>query len=446
MTRFIHAADIHLGNQQYGLAEREDDFYRAFLCVVDHACREHVDFVLISGDLLHKASQTDARALLQATIALKRLRGARIPVIAIEGNHELQQKVDTVSFPQYLNSVDLIHLLDIESDRFGGKTFRPWDAESRAGGYFDLGQVRIFGMRYMGAQTGRVVEELAGGVDRGDAEFVIMMMHAGVEGEIPHMHGGLTMAQMAPLRGSVDYVALGHVHKKLEREGWIYNPGSTEVCSMDEIGPAWPHGFFDVDIQNGRAIIAHHITSSRPFVRLKLSVDGAESPEEALALVESGLGSAGLADGAVVEITITGITPFNRHDMPEQRIRAAVQMRCSPLMVRFRYSVSDVSVALDRSRHASRQDLERAVMEQIVRGTPAYARRAADWTRITLEVKEMIREGQAGAAIADRVRAGRDELDGSTSSMDAEPPLTPQRIEPAPERGLDVGDQLSLPL
>ena len=47
----LHVADIHLGYRQYGLAEREDDIYRDAWETVDIAIREHVDAVLISGDL-----------------------------------------------------------------------------------------------------------------------------------------------------------------------------------------------------------------------------------------------------------------------------------------------------------------------------------------------------------------------------------------------------------
>ena len=49
--KFIHAADLHLGYRQYGLAERFNDFSRVFRHIVDQAIEQQVDFVLLAGDL-----------------------------------------------------------------------------------------------------------------------------------------------------------------------------------------------------------------------------------------------------------------------------------------------------------------------------------------------------------------------------------------------------------
>ncbi|MGH2447410.1 MAG: DNA repair exonuclease, partial [Chloroflexota bacterium] len=89
--RFIHAADIHLGYQQYNLPERYRDFSEAYLGMVEHAVAGRVDFVLIAGDLFHQAN-TDARTLSVAISGLERLRRADIPVVAIEGNHDAQHQ------------------------------------------------------------------------------------------------------------------------------------------------------------------------------------------------------------------------------------------------------------------------------------------------------------------------------------------------------------------
>ena len=83
--RFIHAADIHLGHEQYGLAKRSDDFARAYLEMVHYAADNRVDFVLIAGDLFHHA-RADAWTLKQAIAGLSILREAGIPVLVVEGN------------------------------------------------------------------------------------------------------------------------------------------------------------------------------------------------------------------------------------------------------------------------------------------------------------------------------------------------------------------------
>lgn len=50
--KFAHLSDTHLGYRQYGLIEREDDFYNVFNEIVDKIIDERVDFVIHSGDLL----------------------------------------------------------------------------------------------------------------------------------------------------------------------------------------------------------------------------------------------------------------------------------------------------------------------------------------------------------------------------------------------------------
>ncbi len=74
--KFLHAADIHLGYQQYGSKERFDDFSRAFLHIVEQALEEDVDFVLLAGDLFHKRT-VDPLAMRIAIEGLRMLREAR---------------------------------------------------------------------------------------------------------------------------------------------------------------------------------------------------------------------------------------------------------------------------------------------------------------------------------------------------------------------------------
>jgi len=91
--RFIHAADIHLGYEQYGSSERYNDYYRAFAWLVDHALTQRVDFLLLAGDLFNRFA-IDPRTLYHATHELERLHAAGIAVVAIQGNHERPHYLD----------------------------------------------------------------------------------------------------------------------------------------------------------------------------------------------------------------------------------------------------------------------------------------------------------------------------------------------------------------
>ena len=51
--RFSHISDTHLGLQQYGLEEREQDIYDSFNQAIDISIKDKVDFVIFAGDIFH---------------------------------------------------------------------------------------------------------------------------------------------------------------------------------------------------------------------------------------------------------------------------------------------------------------------------------------------------------------------------------------------------------
>ncbi|MDE0200305.1 MAG: DNA repair exonuclease, partial [Caldilineaceae bacterium] len=85
---FLHMADCHLGYRQYNSRERQNDFTRAYLEIVGIAIEKKVDFVLLAGDLFERRA-IDPITLSHAITGLERLKGAGIPCLAVEGNHEL---------------------------------------------------------------------------------------------------------------------------------------------------------------------------------------------------------------------------------------------------------------------------------------------------------------------------------------------------------------------
>ena len=54
---FSHISDTHLGLQQYGLEEREQDVYDSFNQAIDISIKDHVDFVIFAGDLFIRQTQ-----------------------------------------------------------------------------------------------------------------------------------------------------------------------------------------------------------------------------------------------------------------------------------------------------------------------------------------------------------------------------------------------------
>lgn len=106
--RFMHAADIHLGYQQYGVKERFDDFSQVFLHLVDQAVERQVSFVLLAGDLFEKRT-VDPLAMRVAVEGLQSLRAAGIPVLAVEGNHERAQGCSVLPYSDVIQDVVQVH-------------------------------------------------------------------------------------------------------------------------------------------------------------------------------------------------------------------------------------------------------------------------------------------------------------------------------------------------
>jgi DNA repair exonuclease SbcCD nuclease subunit len=360
--RFIHAADIHLGYEQYNLEKRADDFARAYMAVVDHALEVRPEFVLMAGDLFHKAN-ADAWTLKQAMRGLQDLRQAGIPVVAVEGNHDAQHYHKNLSWMQFLADEDYLILLNAERAGNGVHLLAPFDRTTRRGSWVDIAGARIYGIKYYGAALPRILEQVQGEVESGPDGYTILMLHSGLEGQVPGMHGGLSPAQIAPFRDTVSYLALGHVHKRLMEDDWIFNPGSTETNSFEEID--WPHGFFDVEVAGGVSPI-HTVTpietpTLRPFRRISATAEGATSLDEFVERAEARIASTrAVPDGAVIELALGGIAEFRRQDVPVERLKAAVETRFRPLVVRVRNNLVPPGIV----RATNRERLTRAELER----------------------------------------------------------------------------------
>ena len=202
---FVHTADNHLGYEQYGLKERFNDFAKAFLSVVDAAIERQADAFLIAGDLFNKRA-IDAMTLMQAQEGLQRLKDAGIPAIAIEGNHDRTYYRDGTSWLQFLCWNKLLYLLN-PLVREGVPALTPWDPDQLRGAYVDLqgGKLRVYGLPWYGTSTARVMEgfarELAAARADGreaGVEYRLLLMHTGVDGIVPQLHGLPSYEQFSP--------------------------------------------------------------------------------------------------------------------------------------------------------------------------------------------------------------------------------------------------------
>jgi len=398
VVEFLHIADLHLGNQQYGLKERFNDFGRAFLSAMDYAIEHGVRFVLISGDLFQKAN-IDPLTLLQAIAGLERLRQAGIQAVAVEGNHDRLRYRDYISWLDFLAEQGYIALLSPEFQEQGIQ-LQPWNGSQ--GAYVDIEGIRVYGVPYLGASIQTVLYELPQAIAaqlKEGARFTILMGHFGLEGEMPGAAGGVPQEAIAGLQGCVDYLALGHWHKPFEREGWIYNPGSLEACSMAE--RSWRGGYYHVRVDLG-SNVSHEARliphKRRPFHRLVFAVDEFTSKEilyeklrERLQAEKQALwlGDISSEEKPVVEVSLEGVLAFDRSVLDLDYIDKMINYIISPLLARPKNNTRPTEFAISAEEQLPRAEVERQIVCDLIRRDSRFRQQAEFWADLMVELKSM---------------------------------------------------------
>ena len=415
MPTFLHMADIHLGYRQYQSDERLKDFSYAFERAIDSAIQKQVDFVLIAGDLFDKAT-IGPQTLLHAKRPLDSLRTHNIPAIAINGNHDRVRYGNQFSWLDYLEEDECLTVLK--------PTFRQGDIElipinptrptnGTSGGYIDLHGVRVIGLPYVGASTASALQALTYKVPElptDEVQFTVLMGHFGIEEEVPTINDGVCYAQIMPLKPAVDYLALGHVHKPIERKNWIYNPGSLESCGMDE--RRWRGGWFYVDVETGTGNYqANHVKGTRrPMHRWPFPVDEYDTPEALYDGVRDDLLRTKpmlvSRQRPVAELRLEGLLGFDRHDLDIRHIQTMLTEIIEPLVGRVsNHTVSDENEIVVDQR-LDRTELERQVLLELFSRDKRYRDEAEQWAKLAQQVKSMVLAENDPTAIVARINEG----------------------------------------
>lgn len=407
--RFIHAADIHLGYQQYGFKDRFNDFSEVFLYIVDQALEQEVDFMLLAGDLFHKRTVAPL-AMRVAIEGLKRLKEAEIPVLSVEGNHEAAYYRDQYSWMEFLDAMDYVYLLNPRFEK-GDAILSP---HSDAGGaYVDLPEgIRVYGLKYYGASTGKAVQSFAESLSELETDRVsysILMMHAGLEGQLAHT-GRLKLDHIAPLKEQIDYLALGHIHKPYTVGGWLYNPGSPETCGMDEV--AWPErGYYLVEIDSGdnpRHNAELLTPPRRPFHRLRLEVDALTTPNKVYdavrRLIRRENKKVQSEPAPVVELMLAGVLPFNRYELELDYVRGLLEEAWSPLTARVQSKITPADFDVDLDIDSSRPVLEINVLRELFERDNRFREHAEAWAEGAVDLKRMVLEDADPRAVVEHLQ------------------------------------------
>jgi len=252
----LHCADLHLGAPFSGLppgiaAERSGDLRRAFLKIIELCKTEKIRLLLIAGDLFDSAHVPEALTDM--------VRGAfnSIPdtfVAIAPGNHD----------PAVYDSI------------YNIRDYWPGNVCVFSGGlsYLDLPGINV---RLWGAAFTNVYQDKALFVNsvRADPGLLnICAMHADLI-----QPGGTSRYNPVAVemfsKSHMDYLALGHVHKRLEisRAGGVYYayPGSPEGLGFDEKGE---RGVYIGELSRGVCNMGFRAINRRTYADIRVDVTG----------------------------------------------------------------------------------------------------------------------------------------------------------------------------
>lgn len=401
--KFLHISDVHLGCTRYQLSESPRDFFDAWIDVIKkYAIGAQVDFVLMSGDFFHKRN-VPPETMNYAFAGLNLLKDAGIPVVTIEGNHDQKHNDSEYSWLRSLSNWNLLYLLE-PKNADGKMTYQPWNEEDGRGGFIDIGNARIFGSDWYGASANWAIPMLTEAIKENAraGAFHILLLHTDVEGHQTHPIPALSMANLKELKSVTDYVALGHTHKAYEIDNWAFNPGSLEITSIDDYRET--RGAFLVEVGANNEVTATHLRDyrQRPFQRLSFDVSGYADAKDitdgVLALVKNQARGAGdYANGndeiskPIIEITLRGHLGFPNSLLELQKIREQAQLMTGALHVRIKNHSAPVeyAVAADLEEDASREKLERRVIEDLIIRDNRYKTRVEEISEAVIGAKRM---------------------------------------------------------
>ncbi|HHY74443.1 MAG TPA: DNA repair exonuclease [Bacillus bacterium] len=222
--KFIHTADLHLDSPFKGLnhlptpifKKLKESTFVSFNRIIELAISEHIDFVLVAGDLFDNHIRS-LKAQISLRKGFERLEEAGICVYVIHGNHDhLGGSWAELTWPE--NVYFFSENVEVTPFQKKGKTL-----------------AYIHGFSY---EKRAVTENMVKYYHKKEDDlFHIGMLHGNLEGKDEHdPYAPFTINQL--LEKNFDYWALGHIHKRqiLHENPTIIYPGNIQGRHRKEFG------------------------------------------------------------------------------------------------------------------------------------------------------------------------------------------------------------------
>ncbi|HEY6329906.1 MAG TPA: exonuclease SbcCD subunit D [Blastocatellia bacterium] len=430
MTKFLHIADVHLGIKRYNLPDRTTDFFRAWKDVIDrYAIGRGVDFVLIAGDLFDQR-KVDPQAANHAMIGLRELDRHHIPAIVIEGNHDQHEAITRHSWLRSFSQWRHLKLLEPEWSDGGQLCLQPWDEDAARGSYIDIGDARVFGSIWFGATISQTLPLLAAAIQekRRPNATNILLLHSDIEGQLNRpIPCAVSVSKLAVLKDAIEYLALGHTHKRFEIDHWAFNPGSLEACNVDEASAS--RGAYLVET-DGASIKAEFLEAGkdffqRPFKRVEHQVSADDEPdtirEAILKVVQAECAEIQNVDPdqkPIIEITLTGQLAFKNSVLRLDKLKEQAMEQFKPmgLMINNKTVPRQLAVASLLPPDASRSERELRIIEDLIRPDSRFADRAAELAAMIVEVKRLTLEREGPEKVFDLIKHRLFDADGAMAA------------------------------
>ena len=248
---FSHISDIHLGLVQYNSEERELDIYDAFHQAIDISIKDHVDFVIFSGDIFHIPTPSGT-AIIHMANALKLLKQNNIDSFFILGEHDISRIRGTpvpyvfhnLEFSKYIGQGEPVYYKDLLLVGF--------DKIRRS-------EMSSFEKRF------EEIDDIA----KKHQGHRILVMHQGIN-EINKFAGELNSTDLPK---NFTYYAMGHLHDHVLKNfnhlgGPVAYPGSIELTNSEGIKET-KKGFYQVDISSTEAKPSWIELNTRPQFSIK---------------------------------------------------------------------------------------------------------------------------------------------------------------------------------
>jgi exonuclease SbcD len=398
--RFIHTSDIHLGKtyrNSAGEAQRYEDFFCCLAGIVADAIGAKVDCVLIGGDLFH-IGQILPRTFAKTIETLQPLKEAKIPCIAIEGNHDWIHRRDSISWMEALSQMGYIKLLRPSRSADGCYRFDPFDAETGMGGHVEIGGLNIYGLGYIGAQAGGHVERICEAVT---TDNNLLLFHVGIWSFSPVEIGNMKLEEAHPLAQKFGYVALGHGHKPYvietpEKKFYAFNPGSPERVNFGE--EKYDKGYYLVSVDDGEYAVEFKPTSPRPMIVTTIDLDGTEDADEALLRfvdqVKAQLHDTEDERQPLLELKLVGRVKFHPFELGRERLRIALDEIANPLHLEIKNHLSLVTYAGgEETVKKSLAEIEHDVLKELIGSNSEYQGREEELSKLSLKIRDLVLRG-----------------------------------------------------